>query len=106
MSFIFRDELRPVFGENVSAIEKCKNLIDTGMKDMPVGAISGIGVVYEEKLRSHGIYFAYNLLGQFLILNKDKDAFRDWMLTTIGMTEKHIDTCIKCLQVYCEKNRI
>jgi hypothetical protein len=106
MSFTLRDKLRRIFEENLRNIEKCEDLIYTGMKDMPIDAIAGIGAVYGEKLKSQGMEFAYNLLGQFLILNKDKDAFSDWIEATIGMTSKHIDTCIKCLQIYCEENRI
>ncbi|KAK6017754.1 barrier to autointegration factor [Ostertagia ostertagi] len=47
------------------------------MGDKKVTAVAGIGPAYGAKLSQGGTDKAYNLLGQFLVHNKDERSFTD-----------------------------
>ena len=43
------------------------------------------------------IFQAYNLLGQFLILNKDEEMFKEWLKEEVKMSGKHLNDCFNCI---------
>ena len=49
------------------------------MGEKPVTDLAGIGDVLGKRLESKGFDKAYVVLGQFLLLKKDKDLFVDWI---------------------------
>lgn len=51
-----------------------------------------------------GFCHAYNLLGQFLLLNKDEEMFVDWLKDEFGMAERYAKSTSNCLTVWCEYN--
>lgn len=45
---------------------------------------------------------AYVVLGQFLILKKDEELFRDWLKDTCGANAKQQGDCYGCLKEWCD----
>ena len=54
--------------------------------------ISAIYHLFREKL-----FQAYNLLGQFLLLNKDEELFKEWLKEEVGIKGKHLNDCNNCM---------
>jgi len=44
---------------------------------------------------------AYVVLGQFLLLKKDKDDFESWLKDTIKANSKQAGDCYQCLRDWC-----
>jgi hypothetical protein len=68
------------------------------ISDVPgIGMVSGIG------LTKKGFDMADVLLGQFLILKKNKFFFREWLeMEKVGMSKNNIKKCSDALEEYCE----
>lgn len=45
---------------------------------------------------------AYVVLGQFLVLKKDEELFRDWLKETCGANSKQQGDCYGCLREWCD----
>ena len=43
------------------------------------------------------LFQAYNLLGQFLLLNKDEELFKEWLKEEAGVKGKHVNDCNNCM---------
>ena len=46
---------------------------------------------------------AYVVLGQFLLLGKDEENFREWLKETIGANKKQQEDCYTCLKDWCDQ---
>lgn len=46
---------------------------------------------------------AYVVLGQFLVLKKNRDFFLDWMKDSIGANQKQASDCFQCLSDWCDE---
>lgn len=46
---------------------------------------------------------AYTVLGQYLILKKDSELFKDWMKDTCNANAKQAADCYQCLNDWCEE---
>ncbi|XP_068922218.1 barrier-to-autointegration factor [Petaurus breviceps papuanus] len=44
----------------------------------------------------------YVVLGQFLVLKKDEDLFREWLKDTCGANAKQSRDCFGCLREWCD----
>ncbi|XP_033639213.1 barrier-to-autointegration factor-like [Asterias rubens] len=78
--------------------KKHKQFVSEPMGDKLVTELGGIGPKYGERLRAEGFEKAYNVLGQFLVLNKDKDLFIDWLMETACTNTKCATDCYNCLR--------
>ncbi|XP_022095747.1 barrier-to-autointegration factor-like [Acanthaster planci] len=78
--------------------KKHKQFVSEPMGDKLVTELGGIGPKYGERLREAGFEKAYNVLGQFLVLNKDEELFVDWLMTTTSATKKCATDCYNCLK--------
>ncbi|CAJ0934032.1 unnamed protein product [Ranitomeya imitator] len=45
---------------------------------------------------------AYVVLGQFLVLRKDEELFKDWLRDTCGANSKQTRDCYTCLKEWCD----
>ena len=78
------------------------------MGDKDVCELAGIGPRCAELFRNLGFDKAYNLLGQFLILNQDEEMFCAWLAQEISdghaMSKKHRTDVYHCLKQWCQNN--
>lgn len=72
------------------------------MGEKPVTDLAGIGDVLGKRLSDEGFDKAYVVLGQFLILKKDEELFRDWLNGVCHANSKQQSDCCHCLQDWCE----
>lgn len=72
------------------------------MGEKPVTELAGIGPVLGEKLKEKGFDQAYVVLGQFLLIKKDEEMFRDWLKDLINANKKQSGDCYNCLKDWCD----
>ena len=71
------------------------------MGEKAVTELPGIGPVLGKRLSGKGFDKAYVVLGQFLVLKKNEDLFKDWLSQTCGANSKQQDDCYSCLHEWC-----
>jgi nucleotidyltransferase/DNA polymerase involved in DNA repair len=71
------------------------------MSDKPVTDLPGIGAVLGNRLEKLGFKKAWDVLGQFLVLKKDKELFKGWLNVTCGANDKQSSDCYECLSYLC-----
>ncbi|XP_051039644.1 barrier-to-autointegration factor-like [Phodopus roborovskii] len=72
----------------MTASQKHRDLVAEPMGEKPVGSLSRIGEVLGEKLEERGFDKAHVVLGQFLVLKRDEDLFREWLKDPCGANAK------------------
>ncbi|XP_038074987.1 barrier-to-autointegration factor-like [Patiria miniata] len=77
---------------------KHRQFVSEPMRDKAVTELGGIGPASGEKLGEAGFEKAYNVLGQFLVLNKDKQLFTDWLKARTPANNKCANDCYNCLK--------
>ncbi|KJE97083.1 barrier-to-autointegration factor [Capsaspora owczarzaki ATCC 30864] len=83
--------------------QKHQNFIKEQMRDKPVNQVAGIGEKISGELNDQGFKYAYQLLGQFLILNKNEGDFLDWFKEVApSANSKHRQDAYECLSKWCE----
>lgn len=80
-----------------STSQKHRNFVAEPMGEKPVTDLAGIGPALGGRLSDQGFDKAYTVLGQFLILKKDRELFVDWLNTTCGANSKQAGDCFQCL---------
>uniref|UniRef100_A0AAQ5YIK6 Barrier-to-autointegration factor-like protein n=1 Tax=Amphiprion ocellaris TaxID=80972 RepID=A0AAQ5YIK6_AMPOC len=71
-----------------STSQKHRDFVAEPMGEKPVMALAGIGDVLGKRLADKGFDKAYVVLGQFLVLKKDEELFRDWLKDVSGANAK------------------
>ena len=71
------------------------------MGDKAVTELAGIGPVFGKRLSDKGFDKAYVVLGQFLVLKKNEELFKDWLSQTCGANSKQQTDCYTCLNEWC-----
>merc|ERR1711881_291437 len=84
-----------------STSQKHRDFIGEPMGDKDIREVAGIGKVLGEKLEKKGFDKAYVLLGQFLLLKKDKDLLAEWMKEEIGANSKQGGDAAGCMSDWC-----
>ncbi len=88
----------------MSTSQKHADFIREIMDDKPVEAIAGVGDKAKVLLNERGYIYAYNLVGQFLVLNKDEALFNEWLISNAcSMNNIMRDNCISCIKTWCER---
>ncbi|KAF7988528.1 hypothetical protein HCN44_001101 [Aphidius gifuensis] len=86
-----------------STSQKHKNFVAEPMGTKSVTELAGVGDVLGKRLELAGFDKAYVVLGQFLVLKKDRELFQEWMKDTCGASTKHSSDCYQCLSDWCEE---
>ena len=84
-----------------STTQKHRNFVAEPMGDKPVTDLAGIAEVNGKKLVANGFDKAYIVLGQFLVLKKDKELFVEWLQDLIHCNSKQATDCWQCLDDWC-----
>uniref|UniRef100_A0A1B0AI60 Barrier-to-autointegration factor-like protein n=1 Tax=Glossina pallidipes TaxID=7398 RepID=A0A1B0AI60_GLOPL len=83
--------------------QKYRNFVAEPMGDKPVTDLAGIGDVLGGRLTEAGFDKAYTVLGQYLVLKKDAELFKEWMKDTCNASAKQANDCYNCLNDWCEE---
>ncbi|XP_059350292.1 barrier-to-autointegration factor-like [Daphnia carinata] len=86
-----------------STSQKHRNFVAEPMGDKAVTDLAGIGGVLGDRLEKKGFDKAYVVLGQFLVLKKNKELFVDWLKDTAGANAKQAGDCHQCLSDWCDE---
>lgn len=84
-----------------STSKKHKEFVGEPMGEKDVKELAGIGEVLGNKLSAKGYDRAYVVLGQFLVLKKNEELFKDWLNQTCGANSKQQGDCYLCLKEWC-----
>ncbi|XP_062569526.1 barrier-to-autointegration factor-like [Saccostrea cucullata] len=85
-----------------STSQKHKNFVQEPMAEKPVTELAGIGPTLGGRLIENGFDLAYVVLGQFLVLKKDEEMFKDWLKEVCGANAKQQEDCYRCLKDWCD----
>ncbi|XP_066281866.1 barrier-to-autointegration factor A-like [Branchiostoma lanceolatum] len=85
-----------------STSQKHRDFVGEPMGDKPVSALAGIGEKLGGRLEEEGFDKAYVVLGQFLVLKKNEEFFKDWLKTTCNANSKQSADCYNCLKQWCD----
>merc|ERR1711911_545732 len=80
-----------------STSQKHRNFVAEPMGDKDVTDLAGIGEVLGQRLTKKGFDKASVVLGQFLVLKKNKELFVDWLKDTAQANSKQAADCHQCL---------
>ncbi|XP_058793290.1 barrier-to-autointegration factor [Phymastichus coffea] len=86
-----------------STSQKHKNFVAEPMGEKPVTDLAGVGEVLGRRLEASGFDKAYVVLGQFLVLKKDRELFQEWMKDTCQANTKQSNDCYQCLLDWCDE---
>lgn len=85
-----------------STSQKHRDFVGEPMGDKAITTVAGVGPVYGEKLAEKGYDKAYVLLGQFLLLKKDTDMFKEWLKNDMGLNKTCSESCSNCIREWCD----
>uniref|UniRef100_A0A182NB89 Uncharacterized protein n=1 Tax=Anopheles dirus TaxID=7168 RepID=A0A182NB89_9DIPT len=86
-----------------STSQKHRNFVAEPMGEKSVTDLAGVGDVLGKRLEAAGFDRAYTVLGQYLILKKDAELFKEWMKDTCGANSKQAADCYQCLSDWCDE---
>ena len=92
----------PVATAETSTSQKHAHFVDGPILDKDVSALPGIGDVAAKELEKAGFKKAYKVVGQFLVLDKDKDAFKEWLMRTSGARADCREKCYKAIKEWTD----
>ena len=84
-----------------STSQKHRNFVGEPMGEKLVTELAGIGEVLGKRLTDKGFDKAYVVLGQYLVLKKNEELFKDWLNQTCGANSKQQKDCCECLHEWC-----
>ncbi|KAM3920596.1 barrier-to-autointegration factor A-like [Leptodactylus fuscus] len=88
--------------DNSTTTKKHRDFVSEPMSKKSVKALPGIGDVRGGRLEDKGFDKAYVVLGQFLVLKKNEDLFKEWLKDICGANTKQSQDCYICLKEWCD----
>ncbi|KAK8781169.1 hypothetical protein V5799_017493 [Amblyomma americanum] len=73
------------------------------MGEKDVTDLAGIGDVLGKRLKDKSFDKAYVVLGQFLVMKKNKDVFISWLKDISGANSRQALDCYQCLKEWCQE---
>lgn len=86
-----------------STSKKHRNFVSEPMSSKRATELAGIGEVLGQRLQARGYRKADQVLGQFLVVNKNEGVFTDWMKSTVGANQKQATDCYRCLKDWSDQ---
>ncbi|XP_064483939.1 barrier-to-autointegration factor-like [Ornithodoros turicata] len=86
-----------------STSQKHRNFVSEPMGEKPVTDLAGIGEILGKRLERKGFDKAYVVLGQFLVLKKNRELFIEWLKDISMANTKHAADCYQCLYDWCDE---
>ncbi|XP_074593796.1 barrier to autointegration factor [Brevipalpus obovatus] len=83
--------------------QKHQHFVSEPMGDKPVTDLAGIGEKIGQRLSDGGFDKAYVVLGQFLVLQKDRERFTLWLKELGQCNIKQANDCFQCLSEWCDQ---
>ena len=80
-----------------STSQKHRNFVAEPMGTKTVNELPGIGAVLGGRLKELGYEYAYHVLGQFLLLNRNQEQLDVWLKEEVGANAKQSGDCSSCL---------
>lgn len=72
------------------------------MGSKPVTELSGIGPILGGRLSAQGYDRANVVLGQYLLLRKNKNPFKEWLSGISGANNRQQEECYRCINDWCK----
>ena len=88
----------------MSTSQKHRNFVSEPIRDKAVTELAGIGDVLGKRLEEKGFDKAYVVLGQFLVLKKNKELFEDWLNDACNANTKQAGDCYRVLAEWCDQH--
>ncbi|KAM8940316.1 barrier-to-autointegration factor isoform 1-T1 [Pelodytes ibericus] len=85
-----------------STSQKHRDFVAEPMGEKPVHCLAGIGDILGQRLEKKGFDKAYIILGQFLLLKKDEELFKEWLKEVCSANAKQARDCSGCLKEWCD----
>ena len=89
---------------STTTTQKHQDFVSAPMLEKSVDNIAGIGSALTSKLSEEGFDKAYTILGQFLLLKKNKKQFIDWLKTICGANAKQAEECFQCIHAWTQSH--
>ena len=81
--------------------KKHRDFVGEPMGDKSVDKLPGISDVLKADLVAKGISKAYQVVGQFLILEKNEDKFMEWLKLKCPANSKQRRECCNAVKDWC-----
>ncbi|CAM9783271.1 barrier-to-autointegration factor A-like [Lampetra fluviatilis] len=81
---------------------KHKTFIMEPMGEKLITTLPGINRQRGTQLKKEGFDKAFMVLGQFLLLRKNEELFKEWLTYICEANSRQASQCFKCLMDWCD----
>ena len=85
-----------------STTQKHRDFVSEPIGEKPVTELPGIGNTLGRQLTVEGFDKAYMVLGQYLVLKKNKENFKTWLNETCRADARWQQQCYEGLKEWCK----
>lgn len=85
-----------------STTQKHRDFVGEPIGEKPVTKLPGIGKTLGGRLTDKGFDKAYVVLGQYLVLKKNKENFKTWLSETCHADARRQQECYGGLKEWCK----
>lgn len=81
-----------------------RSFVSEPIMNKSVDKLPGIGETLGKKLTAAGFTRADKVLGQFLLLDKERGVFIEWLKEITDANDRQSDDCYTALKEWCESH--